>query len=113
MTKQDELIAAITTAVTQSVLAAIDEKIDKLTCPLNDCEKESVQHLYGIFKDAGDGDMDKGIRKFRGILEFTGSIYNWRNIISGAVILAGVMAVFGWLASLLVAGLTAAIKGIQ
>lgn len=112
MTKQDELVAAITTAVTASVLEAIDDKIEKLTCPLNECEKESVKHLYGIFKDAGGGDMDAGIRRFRGILEFTGSIYNWRNIITGAVMLAGVMAVLGWCASLFVVGLKAAIKGL-
>lgn len=112
MTKQDELVAAITAAVTGAVMEAIDTKIEKLTCPLNECERESVKHLYGIFKDAGEGDMDKGIRKFRGILEFTGSIYNWRNIISGAVILAGIMAVLGWCAKLFVAGLAATIKSL-
>ena len=108
MTKQDELVAAITAAV----MDGLDSKIEKLTCPLDECEKQSVKHLYGIFKDAGDGDMDKGIRKFRGILEFTGSIYNWRNIISGAVLLAGIMAVLGWCASLFIAGLKAALKGL-
>ena len=108
MTKQDDLIAAITAAV----MEAIDVKLDKLTCPLNECEKESVKHLYGIFKDAGAGDMDAGIRKFRGILEFTGSIYNWRNIISGAVILAAVMGVLGWCAKLFISGLISAMKGL-
>lgn len=112
MTKQDELVSAITAAVTASVMDGLDEKLEKLTCPLNECEKQSVKHLYGIFKDAGDGDMDAGIRKFRGILEFTGSIYNWRNIISGAVILAGIMAVFGWFASLFIHGLKEAIKNL-
>jgi len=108
MTKQDDLVAAITAAV----MEAIDSKLEKLTCPLNECEKKSVQHLYGLFKDAGDGDMDRGIRKFRGILEFTGSIYNWRNIISGAVILAAVMGVVGWCASVFLTGLGSAMKAV-
>ena len=108
MTKQDELVAAITAAV----MDGLDAKLDKLTCPLNECEKQSVKHLYGIFKDAGDGDMDKGIRKFRGILEFTGSIYNWRNIISGAVLLAAVMAVLGWFGKLFLDGLANAIRNL-
>lgn len=108
MTKQDELVAAITAAV----MDGLDAKIEKLTCPLNECEKESVKHLYGIFKDAGNGDMDAGIRKFRGILEFTGSIYNWRNIISGAMILAAIMSVFGWVGSLFISGLKDALKGM-
>jgi len=112
LTKQDELVAAITGAVTTAVMEAIDTKLDKLTCPLNECEKKSVQHLYGLFKDAGDGDMDRGIRKFRGILEFTGSIYNWRNIISGAVILAAVMGVVGWCAKLFISGLVATMRGL-
>lgn len=112
MTKQDELVSAITASVTSAVMDGIDVKLEKLTCPLNECEKESVKHLYGIFKDAGDGDMDKGIRKFRGILEFTGSIYNWRNIISGAMILAVVLAVLGWCGSLFISGLKAALRGL-
>ena len=93
-------------------MKAFDEKLDQLTCPLNVYERESVKHLYGIFKDAGNGDMDAGIRKFRGILEFTGSIYNWRNIISGAMILAAIMSVFGWVGSLFISGLKDALKGM-
>lgn len=108
MTKQDEFVAAITAAV----MEAIDAKMENISCPLNYNEKQSMKQLYGIFKDAGDGDMDKGIRKFRGILEFTGSIYNWRNIISGAVLLAGIMAVFGWLASIFISGLASAIRSL-
>lgn len=112
MTKQDELVSAITASVTSAVMDGIDAKLEKLTCPLNECEKESVKHLYGIFKDAGNGDMDAGIRKFRGILDFTGSIYNWRNIVSGALIVGGVLAVFGWLSKIFISGLVAAMKSL-
>lgn len=102
-----ELLKLITGAIKEAVSEALESH-----CPLTVQERKSVPHLYGLFRDMGDGDIDRGIRKFRAVFEFSGSVYNWRNIVSGALILAGVMAVFGWLASLFVSGLAAAIKGL-
>jgi len=37
---------------------------------------------------------------------------NGRNIVSGAVLLAAILAVFGWLGKVLIAGLVGTIKGL-
>ena len=98
-------------AIREAVRTAVGEAMSN-HCPLTEQERKSVPHLYGLFRDMGDGDIDRGIRKFRAVFQFTGAIYSWRNIVSGAVLLAAILAVFGWLGKVLIAGLVGTIKGL-
>lgn len=97
----DEIKLVVTEAVSDGM---------KSHCPLSEEERRSVPHLYGLFKDMGDGDIDRGIRKFRAIFEFTGAIYTRKNLITGSLILGGFAAVFGWLGKVLIAGIIHVIK---
>ena len=99
----DDIKQAVKEAVTEAMTAH---------CPLSERERKSAPHLFGLLNDIGDGDIDRGIRRFRAVFQFTGSIYNWRNIVSGAVILAGILAVFGWFGKVFLSGLIAAIRGL-
>ena len=91
MTKQEQLVADITAAV----ISALDAKLGDIACPLEAKERKSVRHLYGLLKDIGDGDTDKGIRQVRKMFGFVSAVQTKKNVITGAVFTMVILGMTG------------------
>lgn len=74
-------------------------------CPLkNTQDREAVLHLYGLFRDYGEGDISKGIRKFRILINFVDSVQSKKNLAIGASFTIVVATLIGWAIKITVVG---------
>ena len=110
MTKQEELISEITASVTKSVMQAMDEKLAGHMCPLNPNDRRVVPDLYSMFRDLGDGDLSKGIRKMRRFFVFIENMYNKKTVFTGTIFALSILAFSGFLVTHIWGGMVDAIK---
>jgi len=87
----------LTTIDYQNIAEEVRKVLTDDGCPLRHKEdREAVLHLYGMFRDYGEGDTSKGIRKFRALISFVDGMQSKKNVVTGimfAVITAGIV---GW-----------------
>ena len=110
MTKQEQFVDAVRTAIAEDLRKALDEVKDS-SCPLAAEDRKDVPLLYDVFKELGDGSLAQGIRRSRNLFKFVGDIYNRKNMATGAVIVMVILGAFGMLGTWIWAGFIAAVRG--
>ena len=66
----------------------VDAIIKHHKCPFKDDEFAAIKKFLDITKTMGDGDMDKGVEKYREHSRFISSLLSKKSLVAGAAIVS-------------------------